>query len=149
MNIIKRLSVIAMLCLGLVSCNNDDTNATNISACNYEGFSYYDSNNQDQLILPESELSTQYFPNAGNGPYGAPGIEIASFSSSPTIFFTTNVLEENETGIGRIYLNGEVEPQMVAVTCQRTGTAIGDEMRYDVSYGSIEVEFCVIIDEVL
>ncbi|NRR92986.1 hypothetical protein HSX10_15530 [Winogradskyella undariae] len=148
MKIIKKLSIIAIICLGLVSCDNDDDNATNIAECNYEGFSYYDANNDDQLILAESELNTQYFPNDSNGPYGASGIEIASFTSSPTIFFTTNVLIENETGIGWISVNGNPD-QLVTVTCQRTGSAVGDEMRYDVTYGSIEVEFCVVIDEVL
>lgn len=131
----------------IVSCNNDD-DATNQVSCNYEGFSYLDSNNNDQSIVAESELNTQYFPNASNGPYGAPGIEIASFSSSPTIFFTTNVIDLNEVGSGYFLLDG-IEEVGVVVTCQRAGSAVGDEVRYDVVYGGVEVEFCVTIDEVL
>jgi len=142
--------ILVLLCL-VTSCNNDDdinNDATNETECNYQGFSYLDNSNNDQTIIAESELNTQYFPNASNGPYGAPGIEIASFSSSPTIFFTTNVNELNETGTGRLTLDSG-EEQGVTVTCQRAGTAVGDEIRLDVVYGNIEVEFCVIIDEVL
>ena len=142
--------ILVLLCL-VTSCNNDDdtnNDATNETECNYQGFSYLDNSNNDQTIIAESELNTQYFPNASNGPFGAPGIEIASFSSAPTIFFTTNVNELNETGIGFLTLDSGQE-QQVTVTCQRAGTAVGDEIRLDIVYGSIEVEFCVIIDEVL
>ncbi|AUC77038.1 hypothetical protein [Olleya sp. Bg11-27] len=142
--------ILVLLCL-VTSCNNDDdtnNDATNETECNYQGFSYLDNSNNDQTIIAESELNTQYFPNASNGPFGAPGIEIASFSSSPTIFFTTNVNELNETGIGFLTLDSGQE-QQVTVTCQRAGTAVGDEIRLDIVYSSIEVEFCVIIDEVL
>jgi len=135
----------------VLSCENDDdvnNDATNETQCNYQGFSYLDTASNDQTILPESELNTQYFPNASNGPYGAPGIEIASFSSSPTLFFTTNVIDLNTTGSGLITIDGGQE-QSVTVTCLRAGTAVGDEVRLDVVYGSNEVEFCVIIDEVL
>ncbi|MBB3124765.1 hypothetical protein FHS04_002292 [Mesoflavibacter sabulilitoris] len=133
------------------SCNNDDdvnNDATNETQCNYQGFSYLDNNNNDQTLIPESELNTQYFPNASNGPYGAPGIEIASYTGSTTLFFTTNVIALNDTGTGLITIDNGTE-QTVTVTCQRAGTAVGDEVRLDVVYGSVEVEFCVIIDEVL
>ena len=133
------------------SCNNDDdvnNDATNETQCNYQGFSYLDSNNNDQTLIPESELNTQYFPNASNGPNGAPGIEIASYTGSTTLFFTTNVIALNDTGTGLITIDNGTE-QTVTVTCQRAGTAVGDEVRLDVVNGSVEVEFCVIIDEVL
>ncbi|WP_159019938.1 hypothetical protein [Algibacter sp. L3A6] len=139
--------LLLLLSLG-TSCDNDDGNATNESQCNYQGFSYFDNNNNDQTLIPEMELNTQHFPNASNGPYGEPGIEIASFTSSPTLFFTTNVIELNETGPGWISING-AELEEVTVTCQRAGTAVGDEVRLDVIYNSMELEFCVIIDEVL
>jgi len=148
MNTIKKISLVVIVLFGVMSCNNDDGAATNQDDCNYQGFSYLDNNNNDQTLLPESELNTQYFPNASNGPYGAPGIEIASYTSSPTLFFTTNVIDLNISGIGRITIDGG-EEEIVTVTCQRAGTTIGDEVRYDVAYGNIEVEFCVIIDEVL
>jgi len=139
--------LLLLLSLG-TSCDNDDGNAINESQCNYQGFSYFDNNNNDQTLIPEMELNTQHFPNASNGPYGEPGIEIASFTSSPTLFFTTNVIELNETGPGWISING-AELEEVTVTCQRAGTAVGDEVRLDVIYNSMELEFCVIIDEVL
>ncbi|MBU2938771.1 hypothetical protein KO494_04365 [Lacinutrix sp. C3R15] len=144
----KLFKILIISLLFFTSCNNDDGNATNQSNCDYQGFSYLDTSSNDQTILPESELNTQYFPNASNGPYGAPGIEIASFTSSPTLFFTTNVIDLNEIGTGLISIDG-AELEAVTVTCQRAGTLVGDEVRLDVVYGSIEVEFCVIIDEVL
>lgn len=146
MNIIKIIFLVVIL-YSVISCNNDN-NTTNETECNYQGFSYLDGNNNDQTILPEAELNTQYFPNASNGPNGVPGIEIASYTSSPTLFFTTNVIDLNNTGNGLITIDGGQE-QSVTVTCQRAGLAVGDEVRLDVVYGSVEVEFCVIIDEVL
>lgn len=145
MKVLKYLIVAIVL---FTSCNNDDNNATNQNTCNYQGFSYLDNSNSNQTLIPESELNTQFFPNASNGPYGAPGIEIASYSGSTALFFTTNVIELNDSGIGRITIDNGNE-EIVTVTCQRAGTAVGDEVRLDVVYGSIEVEFCVIIDEVL
>jgi len=151
MNTIKKLSLIIMVLCIVISCNNDDdinNDATNETQCNYQGFSYLDGDSNDQTLISETELNTQYFPNASNGPYGAPGIEIASYISSPTLFFTTNTIDLNTTGTGLITIDGGQE-QSVIVTCQLAGVAIGDEVRFDVVYGSIEVEFCVIIDEVL
>ncbi|EGV42759.1 hypothetical protein BZARG_2526 [Bizionia argentinensis JUB59] len=147
----KNIYFLIILLCTVTSCNNDDdvnNDATNETQCNYQGFSYLDNANNDQTVIPESELNTQYFPNASNGPYGEPGIEIASYTSSPSLFFTTNVIELNETGTGRLTLDGGDEI-IVNVMCQRAGTAVGDEVRLDVTYGGVEVEFCVIIDEVL
>ncbi len=146
----KTIYLLLVLCL-FTSCNNDDdanNDATNQTQCNYQGFSYLDNNNNDQTLIAESELNTQFFPNASNGPYGAPGIEIASSTGATPLFFTTNVITLNDTGTGRITLNNGNE-EIVTVTCQRAGTAVGEEIRLDVVYGSIEVEFCVIIDQVL
>jgi len=147
----RKICFLILLLCTIISCDNDDdvnNDATNQDQCNYQGFSYLDTNNNDQTLIAESELNTQYFPNASNGPYGAPGIEIASFTSSPTLFFTTNVIALDETGTGWISING-AELEAVTVTCQRAGTSVGDEVRLDVVYGVVEVEFCVIIDEVL
>ncbi|WP_055442220.1 hypothetical protein [Lacinutrix himadriensis] len=148
MKSIIKTAFVLILALSFFNCDNDDNSAPNTNVCNYQGFSYLDGNSNDQTIIPESELNTQYFPNASNGPYGAPGIEIASFTGATTLFFTTNVILLNETGVGRMTIDGGTE-QLVTVTCQRAGTAVGDEIRLDVVSGSIEVEFCVIIDEVL
>lgn len=143
---IKSVVIVMFAMLTFFNCDNDDavTPATNEDACDFEGFSYLDNNNDDQILIAESDLSTQFFPNASNGPYGAPGFEI----SGTSLFFTTNVITLGATGPGRMTLNSGLE-QMVTVTCQREGTAVGDELRLDVVIGTIEVEFCVVIDEVL
>lgn len=135
----------------MLSCNNDDdtnNDATNETECNFQGFSYLDSNSTDQVLVAETDISTQFFPNASNGPFGVPGFEISSNTSPNTFFFTTDVITLNQTGSGRLTVNNGQE-QIVTVTCQREGTTVGDEVRLDVVIGSIEVEFCVIIDEVL
>jgi len=122
----RKICFLILLLCTIISCNNDDdvnNDATNQDQCNYQGFSYLDTNNNDQTLIAESELNTQYFPNASNGPYGAPGIEIASFTSSPTLFFTTNAIALNETGTGWISING-AELEAVTVTCQRAGTTV-------------------------
>ncbi|MBL7559460.1 hypothetical protein JAO71_06530 [Olleya sp. YSTF-M6] len=147
----KNIFKMLMLFCVCIACNNDDdvnNDATNQTQCNYQGFSYLDASNNDQTLIAETELNTQFFPNASNGPYGAPGIEIVSNTSTPSLFFVTNVIALNQTGTGYLTLDNGQE-QTVTVTCQRAGTAVGDEIRLDVVYGNIEVEFCVIIDEVV
>ena len=146
-NTIIRLQTILLLVFTFLSCDNDDGNATNETACNYEGFSYLDTNNNDQTLIAEADLQTQFFPNASNGPFGASGIEISSYVSSPTLFFATNTIAANQTGTGILTIDNV--DYDVTVTCQREGNAVGEEIRLDVTYSSIEVEFCVTIDEVV
>lgn len=146
----KRIQLLVILVLALVftNCNNDDGNATNETDCNYEGFSYLDSSNNDQILVPETDISTQFFPNASNGPFGSPGFELSSFTGPNSFFFTTDVISLNQTGSGRLTVDNGQE-QIVTVTNQRAGTALGEELRLDVVIGGLEVEFCVVIDEVL
>lgn len=134
--------------LFIVSCQNDDNNATNATQCNFSGFSYLDSSNQDQILVADNDIQTQFFPNASNGPFGMPGFEIVSNNGTSSFFFTTDVILVNQTGTGMLSVNNDPS-QTVTVTCQRTGTTVGDEVRLDVAIGSIEVEFCVEIDEVV
>jgi len=146
----KTTIILCFLCL-ITSCNNDDdanNDATNETECNFQGLSYLDTSNLDQILVAETDISTQFFPNASNGPFGAPGFEINSNVSPNPFFFTTNVITLNQTGDGMLTIGNGTE-QIVTVTCQREGTAVGDEVRLDVVIGSVEVEFCVIIDEVL
>jgi len=132
----------------LVSCDNDDNSATNATQCGFSGFSYVDSSNQDQILVADTDIQTQFFPNASNGPFGMPGFEIGSNNGTSSFFFTTDVILVNQTGTGMLSVNNGPS-QTVTVTCQRTGTTVGDEVRLDVAIGSIEVEFCVEIDEVV
>jgi len=46
-------------------------------------------------------------------------------------------------------MDGEDMATVVTCTYQSAGTQIGDEFRYDVNISGFEIEFCVIIDEVL
>lgn len=143
----KYLNLLIVFIVLIVSCDNDDGNAINENTCNYQGLSYLDTTNNNQTLLAETDLQTQFFPNSNNGPFGSPGVEISSFVTSPTLFFTTNVITLNDSGSGTLTLDGIA--YAVTVTCQRAGTTIGEEFRYDVTANGIEAEFCVLIDEVL
>lgn len=147
MKIFRHLTF-SLLALFVISCDNDDSSATNATQCDFSGFSYVDSANQDQILIADSDIQTQFFPNASNGPFGMPGFEIVSNSGTSPFFFTTNVIIMNQTGIGMLSVNNGPS-QTVTVTCQRAGATVGDELRLDVVIGSIEVEFCVAIDEVV
>ncbi len=132
------------------SCDNDSSPSPNDNQCNYSGLTWVDTTNNINTEISDADLNTQFFPNASNGPYGAPGIEIAGTTTSGEfIHFATNVIIEGATGTGYVTIAGS--EQTVTVTCQRTtGTQIGDEYRYDVVLSSnAEMEFCVTIDEIL
>lgn len=146
----KSIQILTILVVALLftNCDNDDGNAPNETACNYKGFSYLDTSDNTQILVPEADIGTQFFPNASNGPNGSPGFEIVSNATPNAFFFTTDAIVLNQTGTGRLTLNNGQE-QVVTVTNQRAGTAVGEEVRLDVVLGSIEVEFCVVIDEVL
>lgn len=127
------------------SCNNDDGNAPNKNVCNYEGLTFEDPMDNTQTLLPESDLQTEYFPN--NGGPGVPAVEIYETNNPGNIWFLTDVVALNATGTGTIGINGNT--YTCTVTCQRAGTQIGDEMRFDVVLqGGEEAEFCVVIDSV-
>ncbi|WP_291869868.1 hypothetical protein [Maribacter sp.] len=140
----KKLILVLTIALSFLSCDNDDNNATNASACNYEGLSYLDTSNNDQTLIPEASLTTGYYPN--NGGIGVPAVEIYK-TDDISMVFTTNVVTLNGTGTGDLIINNG-QNITVNVTCQRAGTAVGEEFRYDVTASGIEVEFCVVIDEV-
>ncbi len=132
-----------------VSCDNDSSPSPNDDTCENPGLSWVDTSNNTNIFISDEELSTQFFPNASNGPFGAPGVEIAGQNSNgDRIFFVTNIIQEGQSGSGSVELNGG-QPQPVTVTCQRAGTNVGDEFRYDINYNSLELEFCVKIDQVL
>lgn len=128
------------------SCDNDDGNATNQNACNYQGLSYVDSSNNNQTLIPEADLTTDFFPN--NGGPGIPAVEIFNSGSSTGFsFFTTSAVTLNATGAGTIGIGGT--NYACVVTCQLAGTNVGDDFRFDISIPNVgEAEFCVIIDSV-
>tara|TARA_R110001583_G_scaffold109032_4_gene257706 strand:+ start:2758 stop:3189 length:432 start_codon:yes stop_codon:yes gene_type:complete len=133
---------ITILCitLSLVNCNNDTPTTPNLTTCNYQGFTFLDTNNNTQTVIPESDLTTDFFNTSSNGPE----VEIYQTSNPGGFNFTTTVTTLNGTGTGTLNYNGNT--YTVNVTCQRTGTSVGDELRYDVTASGLEVEFCVIID---
>ncbi|WP_299524584.1 hypothetical protein [uncultured Lutibacter sp.] len=124
----------------LYNCDNDNGNASNETACNYEGFTFLDTNNNTQTLIPESDLFTDFFNTSSNGPE----VEIYETNDPGNFNFTTSVVTLNGTGTGVLNFNGST--YTVNVICQRTGSAIGDEMRFDLTASGLEVEFCVVID---
>ncbi len=150
MKTIKTVLLIILTATLFFSCDNDDGNAPNESQCDYQGLSYVDTSDNTQILIPEANLNTQFFPNASNGPFGLPGVEIAGTApNGDFIFFTTDAITVGAIGtVGEYSVNGVIQNGPI-VTCQRAGNTVGEEFRYDLSYGTIESEFCVIIDEVL
>ncbi len=143
----KKIFISVLLLTIFIACDNENGNTQNEDTCENAGLSYVDTSNNETVYIDDLTLSTQFFPNASNGPYGAPGVEITD-SQNFSVTFITNVIDENQSGTGFIILN-QGTPMTVNVTCQRAGTAIGDELRYDVTTNGYEFEYCVKIDEVL
>lgn len=138
----------AILFIG-VSCDNDSNPSPNDETCENPGLTWVDNSNNTNIFISDDQLSTQFFPNVSNGPFGAPGVEIAGQNSNgDRIFFVTNIIQEGQSGSGSVELNGG-QSQPVTVTCQRAGTNVGEEFRYDIIFNSLELEFCVKIDQVL
>lgn len=133
--------------LFIFSCNNDDNgNAPNENVCNYEGASIEDQNNNTQILIPESSLTTDYFPN-NDGP-GMPAVEVFDNSAPGDTFVVTRALT-----VGDMDTSPEIRINNIdytgTVTCQRTGSAVGDELRFDLVINGLgEAELCVVIDEV-
>ena len=134
----------AILFIG-VSCDNDSDPSPNDNQCNYQGLTYVDNNGNINTQIPESDLTTDYFPN-NDGP-GQPAVEVWDNTNPGQTFIVTRALtvgavdNSPEIRINGVNLTG-------TVTCQRAGNAVGDELRFDVVVGGGEVELCVIIDNV-
>ncbi len=137
----KILSILFILAV-LLSCDNDADPSPNDTNCNYQGLTFLDTNSNVQTLIPEADLTTTFFPN--NGGTGVGGIEINKTSDPGNNWFTTDAVTLNATGTGTIRVNGTT--YNVNVLCQRAGTAVGDEFRFDITGGGVEAEFCVIID---
>ncbi|SDW51474.1 hypothetical protein SAMN05444411_101895 [Lutibacter oricola] len=138
----KTLFKIALLILTISfsSCDNDNPTTPNLDDCNYAGFTFYDNTNTTQTLIPESDLTTDYFNTSSNGPE----VEIYKTTDPGNFWFVTQVLNLNGTGTGQLSVNGTI--YNVNVTCQRAGTAVGEELRFDITASGLEAEYCVVID---
>jgi len=143
----KKLLFLGLAFFFLFSCDNDDNgNAPNENACTFEGATIEDQNNNTQTVIPESQLQTDFFPN--NFGIGIPGVEIFDTSVPGDTFIVTSAVT-----LGDIDSTPEIRINNVdytgTVTCQREGSAIGEELRLDVVVDSFgELELCVTIDNV-
>lgn len=145
MRSIDKILLLVLLVTLSFSCDNDDGNAPNENVCTYEGLTFEDMNNNTQTLISETDLQTEYFPN--NGGPGIPAVEIYETNNPGNIWFLTDVVILNATGTGTMGIGGNA--YTCTVTCQRTGTQVGDEMRFDVVLqNGDEAEFCVVIDSV-
>ena len=142
-SILKSILLLAIT-LTLFNCDNDDGNAPNISVCSYEGLT---AEIQGTLtLIPASDLVTDYFPN-NYGP-GVGAYEVNQISNMGGTFVVTRAVTN-----GAVDSNPEIRINDTnysgVVTCQRAGSAVGDEIRLDIVLASgEEVELCVVIDYV-
>lgn len=133
-----------IMAIMMMSCDNDNGNTPNQTVCTYEGLTYYDNNQNTQTLIPEANLTTEYFQNT-NGT-NIPEVEIYK-TDDISMVFTTDVVTLNATGTGSLIINND-QAVNVTVTCQRSGSQVGDELRYDITHTGFEAEFCVTIDDV-
>jgi hypothetical protein len=108
--------------------------------CDYQGVAILDVNSNITTFINESALSTDFFYSSSNGP----NVEIYETNNPGNFNFTTTVVTLNATGTGILNYNGTA--YTVNVTCLKTGNAVGQEMRFDVTAPELEAEICVIID---
>lgn len=144
-NLFKKTLILAAVLL-CFNCDNDDGNAPNMMGCTFQGLTAEDSSGTNFALIAEAQLSTDYFPN-NNGP-NMPAVEVFETTNPGNTFIVTEALT-----VGAV----DSTPQIViggttytgTVTCQLAGSAVGDELRFDIvlSNGS-EAELCVIIDNV-
>lgn len=144
MKYLIKVSMVVLLFIAFTSCDNDDGMAANQNQCNYEGLTFFDGSTN--TLLPESQLQTEFFPN--NGGPGVPAVEVYESSNPGNISLITDAVTLNATGPGTLVINGTT--YNVTVTCQRAGTTVGEEFRFDVVTvsGGFEGELCVVIDAV-
>ncbi|PQJ31539.1 hypothetical protein BST92_06190 [Nonlabens arenilitoris] len=144
MKSLLKVSLLLFISLTMLSCDNDDGMADNQSQCNYQGLTFDDGSTQ--TLIPEAQLQTELFPN--NGGPGVAAVEVYETSNPSNIWLLTEAVTLNAVGPGTLGINGT--NYTVTVTCQRAGTAVGDEFRFDVvTTGGLEGELCVVIDAVI
>ncbi len=110
--------------------------------CEYEGLKFDDNANNIHILIPENELTTDFFHTSSNGPE----VEIYKTAAPGDMNFVTTVVAQGASGTGILHINGNT--YNVDVTCEKTGSAVGEEMRFKMSNASgIEAKFCVMIDQ--
>jgi len=135
-------TTLLILSLTFFSCDNDNNPSPNDTQCNYEGLTFLDTSNSTQTLIPEANLTTDFFPN--NGGPGIAAVEI--YGGTPFVVFTTNAVTVGASENINLLINGNTYP--VTVTCQRAGTLVGDEFRFDITANNVEAEYYVVIDSV-
>ena len=140
------LLIIAILFIGS-GCDNDNTPSPNDNQCSYAGLTFLDTGDNTQTLIPESDLTTKIY---NNPPNGIPAVEISTSigSSYPLIEFRTEAITVGATEIIAVWIDG-TGYNNITVTCQRAGTAAGDEFRFDLVSSGAEAEFCVGVDNVV
>ncbi|TYB79716.1 hypothetical protein [Bizionia myxarmorum] len=136
--------ILLVFTLALFNCDNDDGDpitSPNEDVCNFQGLTFLDTGDNTQTLIPDSELTTDFFYTSSNGPE----VEIYDTANPGDFWFVTEVVEANASGVGRLNIGGTIHN--VNVTCQRTGSAVNEEMRFDVTANGLEAEFCVRINE--
>lgn len=156
--IVLKKTVSTLLFLSLIlfigqSCNlfeDNDNNSGGFASCN-GGFSYAEIDSGNQIVIMEDDdISVEYFPNASNGPFGAPGVEISSFTGADTFVFVTNVITQGEIGIGTLSINNGAEIGVVVRCDIISGNQEEDLLNYVITTTteSLDAELCVRIDVV-
>jgi len=141
MKTIFKILFITVLSLSLSNCDNDDGNADNQNACNYQGMSYLDTNDNTQILIPESDLTTDIFLTSSNGP------EWEIFGTTASGDFLTLVYSPGSNPpVFEFVFNGTNFP--VTISEIRNDNVVGGELRADVSHSGFEIEYCVFIDQV-
>ena len=137
---LKTLLALAIT-LTFFNCDNDDdaNPPVNTNQCNYQGFTAEDSSGNTITLTPDSDLTTDFFLASSSGP------EVEIFGGSPFITLVTTAVTLNAVQTNANLGIGGTN-YIVTVTCQRAGTSVGDEFRFDVTGNGIEAEFCVEID---
>lgn len=142
-SILKSILLLAIT-LTLFNCDNDDDDAPNLDVCNYEGLT---ADIQGTVtLIPEADLMTDFFPN--NGGPGVAAVEVYETTNPGSTFVVTSAVTD-----GAVDANAQIKIAGAfytgVVTCQREGSAVGDELRLDIVLSSgEEAELCVVIDEV-
>ncbi len=141
-----KLLCLVFLLITSFSCDNDDGTAPNTNGCAFAGLTIVDSGGTILGIFAEANLQTDYFPN-NDGP-GAPAVEVFETTNPGDNFIVTRALT-----VGAVDTNPEIRINNVdytgTVTCQLAGSAVGEELRFDIIINGLgEAELCVIIDNV-
>jgi len=145
----KTMKSLALLLfvLTIFNCDNDDGDpitSPNEDVCNYQGLTALINNTH--TLIPEAELQTDFFTD-NDGP-GIPAVEVFYTTTPGDTFIVTRAVT-----LGAVDSNPEIRIGDVdyggVITCQRAGSAVGDELRFDILLDNgYEAELCVIIDVV-